>query len=152
MGRGARCKLHGVCRMLCCCNMLSVVYCVIRCMLLRREETHTAAEVHCIDNALCIGTEEARHKLSHPPAMVAVRLATYNGKQARTAERTKSQTRDDALAALQRCSRIACNAKTHGVPCWLGVRRLDVPAVSLCRMSYGACCSLYVASACLASC
>jgi hypothetical protein len=82
MGRGARCKLHGVCRMLCCCNMLSVVYCVIRCMLLRREETHTAAEVHCIDNALCIGTEEARHKLSHPPAMVAVRLASYNGKHA----------------------------------------------------------------------
>ena len=56
--------------------------CVIRCMLLRREETHTAAEVHCIDDALCIETEEARHKLSHPPAVVAVRLAAYNGKHA----------------------------------------------------------------------
>ena len=51
-------------------------------MLLRREETHAAAEVHRIDDALCIGTEEARHELSHPPAMVAVRLAAYNGKHA----------------------------------------------------------------------
>ena len=112
MGRGAHCKLHSVCRLLCCCNMLSVACCVVRCMLLRREETHAAAEVHRIDDALCIGTEEARHELSNPPAMVALRLATDNGKQARTSELTKSPTRDDPIAVLQRCSHIAHAKRT----------------------------------------